>query len=248
MNRTYALGAALLVVTLLASCNLVGPRALKHGGLRYNYAVQFTTDQQRLLNIVRLRYRENPSFLEVSSVSTSYAFTNSLSVGLNITDSAKKGSYRLRVIEPALKSGYDEKPTITYQPLRGKKFVSQLLTPIPPQSILLLYYSGWSIERLFRCAVYRLNDVLNAPTASGPTPEEAPEYAKFLELTRLLHSLQKRQKIFLTSAKENGQQVVVLQVDRTATTDPEVVLMRKLLSLRPGSTRFPLLTDIRFRC
>ena len=37
---------------------------------QYNHAIARTLDEQFLLNLVRLKYRDNPFFLEVSSVTT----------------------------------------------------------------------------------------------------------------------------------------------------------------------------------
>jgi hypothetical protein len=34
-----------------------------------------------------------------------------------------------------------------------------------------------------------LNDVFNAPTASGPTPEGKPDYERFADLAERLHRL-----------------------------------------------------------
>ena len=49
----------------IAGCSF-GPRALENTRLRYNEAVKTTTEEQLLLNIVRLRYTDNPSSLAVS--------------------------------------------------------------------------------------------------------------------------------------------------------------------------------------
>ena len=48
----------LLALGGVASGCALGPRAMESGRLRYNEAVKKTTEQQLLLNIVRLRYGE----------------------------------------------------------------------------------------------------------------------------------------------------------------------------------------------
>ena len=65
-----------------------------------------------------------------------------------------------------------------------------MLTPIPLDSLMLFSQSGWSTERLLLVAVQRVNDVFNAPTASGPTPERAPDYEAFADFAARLHRLQ----------------------------------------------------------
>ena len=55
---------------LAAGCAL-GPRSVEQSRLRYNEAVKTTAEQQLLLNIVRLRYTDNPSSLAGTAIATS---------------------------------------------------------------------------------------------------------------------------------------------------------------------------------
>lgn len=56
-----------ILVLILAAPGCVGPRSLELTRLRYDQAVSETTEQQWLRNIVRLRYGDLPSFLDVSA-------------------------------------------------------------------------------------------------------------------------------------------------------------------------------------
>ena len=71
MARTTALVAAVV----LAGCKSVGPRTIQGARFNYNEAIAHSWNQQLLLNLVRLRYRDTPFFLEVNSVSTQYSIT-----------------------------------------------------------------------------------------------------------------------------------------------------------------------------
>jgi hypothetical protein len=53
-------GLVLLLSVCVAGCT-IGPRALETHRLPYNEAVKKTTEEQLLLNIVRLRYTDTPS-------------------------------------------------------------------------------------------------------------------------------------------------------------------------------------------
>jgi hypothetical protein len=55
------LGCSLLLAT---SCASLGSRAIKGERINFNAALQQTADEQLLLNLVRLRYRDTPAFLE----------------------------------------------------------------------------------------------------------------------------------------------------------------------------------------
>ena len=105
--------------------------------------------------------RDTPFFLEISSVSSSYNF--GASIGAN--GDAATDPYFARV-NPGL--SFTERPSISYAPLQGEKFVKQLLSPLSLETLVLMYHSGWSVERVFNCCVQRLNGVRNAFSASGP--------------------------------------------------------------------------------
>ncbi len=48
---------------LTSGCGLVGPASLKEGRKRYNQVVAFTNSEQMLMNLVKLKYRDKPTFL-----------------------------------------------------------------------------------------------------------------------------------------------------------------------------------------
>jgi len=68
----------LVVYCLLVSfagCATAGPRAIRQGRFNYNQAISNTRSEQMLANLVRLRYRDPPFFLDVASVSTQYVLS-----------------------------------------------------------------------------------------------------------------------------------------------------------------------------
>ena len=75
---------------------------------------------------------------------------------------------------------------MTYTPLHGGEFVRQVMSPIDLSTLLLLYHSGWAVDRILRICVQEFNDVPNASGASGPTPDQAPIYEDFLTAMRQL--------------------------------------------------------------
>jgi len=169
---------------LAAGCASKGPARLRQDRAGYNHAIVHTANEQMLLNLVRLRYRDTPMFLQVSNISTQYGFAagaeaSALSISGG-SDSVGVGA----------SAGYEERPTVSYAPLQGEEFVRQVLAPIPLEAFSLLVGSGWSIERVLRACVQRVNDIPNAPSASGPTPEYAPRFERFLEISAALRRLQ----------------------------------------------------------
>ena len=85
----------------------------------YNQAISQSASEQMLLNLVRLRYRDVPTFLAVSAVLTQYTYTSAVGVS---------GRSGIELAEPSWSVGgsanlrYIEWPTITYSPLNGREF------------------------------------------------------------------------------------------------------------------------------
>lgn len=185
---------------MLTGCASIGPKAIKQAQYPYNEAIVQSWSEQLLLNLVRLRYRDNPYFLDVAGLNTSYA----LNCGLGIDDEIypKTSIKNFFQIQPKL--NYEEKPTITYQPLRGESFVKQLLSPIPPQYILLLTHSGWKLERVFNICVQKINEIDNATSAAGPTPDCPPNFQRFDQLTAVMGCLQQAGLISLGPDPRNA--------------------------------------------
>jgi hypothetical protein len=135
---------------------------------------------------------------------------------------------------------YEDKPTITYQPLQGEKFVKNLLEQISLDVLLLLNNSGWSVERIFRLCVQDINGIRNAPGASGPTPDYAPEYKDFLTVAKLMRTLQKRNLTNVEYEFIDGKSTLVFSLAKEALELPETRKLVEMLRLTPNKTDYPI--------
>jgi hypothetical protein len=231
MKRLIEVISLIAALISLAACNHVGPRGLKSGRVLYNEAVATTSNEQLLLNLVRLRYRDNPSFLDVTSISTQYSVSASAGLGGSGHEGEGLTSY-----SGSLGLSYSEKPTITFSPLKGEEFVTEVMSPIQPETAALLLHSGWRVDRVARCLIQGLNDVLNAPSASSPTPSEAPEYKEFKKVAEHLRKLQKRRQIEV--AVGDGDGALHLRVGDEAKDSDEMKQICKLLGVESGKSTY----------
>ena len=225
MRRSATLAAA-LAAALAAGCHRAGPRAITAGRDNFNVAIQQTNNEQLLLNLVRLRYRDTPLFLEIASVTSNYVFE----VGGRAEGGLATGPARSVGLSSSLT--YAERPTVAYVPLQGQRFATQLLTPIDPHVILLMYHSGWAIDRIFKICVQRLGPLTNAARASGPTPERPPDHAAYFELTRHLRALWEAGHLDLGLLAVDRGDALVLRIDEAALARPEPARIAELLGLR----------------
>lgn len=226
-----ALGLGLMV----SGCSHLGPNSMRSGRVLYNRAIAETANEQLLLNIVRLQYRDVPVFLEVTSVSTSLSFTGTFGPEVALFEGPGNDG-----VDGSIGSlSYEEQPTITYLPLQGENFVRQLLTPISADQIQLLYYSGWSIDRILRVCVQRMGAYANAPSASGPTPARAPEFEAFREVTEIFRELQIEGALSvgrtaLPTASDDddasGRSALVIEIDRSRVSEVQNEALRARLA------------------
>lgn len=180
--RARSLFAVAAFAGALPGCH-IGPRTLPVSSAHYSDAVRVAQSEQTLVNLVRLRYRDHPVFMEVSSISTQFELGASASISGDLVESGPD----------ALGIGagvdYAERPTITFGIMGGDSFERDMLEPVSVNTIALLAESGWRADRVFRLTVESLNGLRHASTASGPTPAAAPVYEDFLEAVSLLQSL-----------------------------------------------------------
>lgn len=233
---------------LLAGCaGRLGPAAVHLTRTHYNMAAQQTSAEELLLNLVRLRYRDTPYFLQIASLSTNMRARAGIGGGGEFpTMGAKVGSISGSV-------SLEESPTVTYTPLVGDRFVSQLLEPIEPEILLLLSHAGWSMDRFLRLFVQEMGGQPNAPTASGPTPETAPVFEQFGHASELIRRLQSRRQVMLIRGRLSGHEDstpvgsrdgVLLRFTREALETDDYRELQDLLGLEPGREIFELVSGV----
>lgn len=215
-----------LVMVVTTGCAFTGPAAIRQTRAAYNAALQRTEDEQLLLNLVRLRYRDRPLFLQTTALNTQWSFSSRANAGVEF------GPQTNEVMGVAAEFEAQERPTVSYRPLQGEDFVKQLLTPISLGTLVLLSEAGWSSERIFRCCVERLGALPNAPRADGPTPAEAPRFRDFVRAVRLLRSLEISDAI--AGARAEGDEGLLLRVAAAARGREEYKEMTRLLGLDPA--------------
>jgi hypothetical protein len=225
----------LIVAVGSSGCQSIGPSVIKHSHFRYNDAVISSIDRQLLANIVRLKYRDNPMFLDVSSITESRNF--GLEGGLSKSKWFPHGPVRSDELDPSFVFKDSQSPTISYRPLRGTEFIKHMMTPIPLSVTLGMSSSGWKLQRVFNTCVEKINDVENAPSASGPMPHDKPNYEKFYEMTDVLKRLEEAGLVVIGIDPDNSKNLV-LRLKPSAARNGDVIEFKRLLGLDNGKNEF----------
>jgi hypothetical protein len=227
-----ALGIAFVFALAFGGCaSQTGPGRIPPARIAYNHAVASSADEQLLLNLVRLRYRDTPLFLDVGSITTQFSLGVAADASLGI---AGNGGTAWSA-GTGVGVDFSESPTVTYSPLQGEAFVTRLLSPITPATLVLLSQSGWSIERLLLCCVQRVNDLGNAVAAAGPTPDYLPQYEPLHRLADRLRQLQVA-GVLRVEPDAKGELVVELPLELPPSLRPAGAEVRELLGLAPDVT------------
>ncbi len=174
----------MIAVMMLTGCGTLGPSMVQRVQRPYNEALAYSWKEQLLLNLVRLRYRDDPYFIEVTSINSTYALNMGAKAEVVWPHAHRQQN------KAFAEFGYSESPVITYQPLQGAQYVKRLLGQIPMKMVFDLVNSGWSVERVLKICVQEINGIPNAIDAAGPTPDFLPPYEQFHLLASNLRKLQ----------------------------------------------------------
>ncbi len=237
MNRS---SAVLLSLAMLVApgCKHLGPKAVAVDRFDYSTAIAESWKQQTLLNIVKLRYMDLPVFMDVASVVSGYSMQTGVSVnGTLSSERAMQGNFG-SIGGQAI---YTDRPTITYVPATGDKFLRGLITPIDPKNIFFLLQSGYAADFILGMTVESLNGVRNRSTAGGAVREADPEFLRALALLREVQTAGAFGMRVEEDKVKGSTGVVFFQRDDVSPEIAEkVVEIRGLLKLSPSPQRFVL--------
>jgi hypothetical protein len=237
--NSYMKGLLALTVLLLTGCMSMGPRSIQTTRADYNMAIQQTNEQELLLNLVRLKYRDSIYFLNVEKVAASLEFNREMGASATVPE---KGLNTYTI--GAAKVGLVEKPTIFYSPLDGERFTRQMMSVLHPEVLVLLGNSGWSLERLMALMFQEMNGLKNAPSATGPTPSYEPVYKDFRQALKSLRSLQVRKLVDVGHISESGKPLLELRFLPQAADDPDTLEFKRLLGLARESNNFKVVIGL----
>ena len=236
------LARARLVLFLSAAVSTLGctwgPRALTKSRTKYNQAVQVTANEQLLLNLVRLRYRDAPEFLTVEGITTQYRYDTTARLDADLIASGRDILGLTGELERR------ERPTISYSPPQDQLFHSRLMTPIDIDTLVQFCRSGWDWNRVLRLVCQNINGVDNATFAGGPTPESKPEFEEFLYLCELLQTLRNQRAIEMAYDVKTEELSTEVAAD-TLKAEDLVTAAEQGLSFRKQGSQTVILTEER---
>lgn len=191
-----------LLFLLFGSCTRsVGTYQLPINRFSYNEALQNSTLQQTLLNIVRLRYGEPPYFLSVNSIVSQYELTKRGGV-FSSSPMEADGVYGSADLS------FSDRPTVTFTPLQGTAFVNRFMSPINISVVYMLLRSGWGVSHVVTPLIEYLGDYDAASIASRVVSSRTPVYKMVYDFTNVLRKVQHMGALKFRAVKDGDKKKI----------------------------------------
>ncbi|THD65690.1 hypothetical protein E7Z59_13945 [Robertkochia marina] len=227
-TRTLCVLAILLIIE---GCGTVGPKKLPGDQFDFNSAINEASSEQLLLNMVRLRYSEQPTFLKVSSIVNQYTRSGTTNI-LGGTNDAILGTN----IAGGGAVSWSNTPTISYLPISGQEFSRNLLTPLPPGALLGMIQSGWPIELVMKTTIWSVNGIFDEVARPSGRRFADPELYELFELWQYLID---QGMIGLKRGTENTDTIeLFFQENNTDLYNEKIIRFKDLLNLDDDSTSY----------
>ena len=234
-----------LVGTVLAlfpaaftGCRSIGPATVARDRFDYSDAITESWKRQTLLNIVKLRYLDPPIFVDVGQIVAGYSIETSVNAGGTLSsEAAVQGNY----FTAGGAAKFTDRPTITYTPLTGNKFVKGLMTPIPPDALFFTIQSGWPADAMLMAALGSVNGLRNSESTAGGV---SPPDEDFLKAVQLLRRIQLSGGVGLRVLQDTNKTQSSIITFRSKGITPEtlndITELRQLLHLDPDALELKL--------
>jgi hypothetical protein len=213
-------------VLVCCGCKSIGPGTVPRDRFEYSSAIAESWKRQALLNIIKLRYLEPPTFVDVGQIVSGYSLETAVSLGGNLSS---LGAVQGNSVVAGGSARLTDRPTITYTPLTGTRFVRALMTPLPPDAVLYTIQSGWPANAVLFASVAVMNGLKNQEASiAGMTPPD-PKFMRALELFR---QIQATGAVGLRVRQDaQKQQAIVLTIRSKDVSDDTLTAARELRGL-----------------
>ena len=237
------LTAVSLCLSLLAGagCRSIGPRTIPRDRYDYSYSISESWKRQTLLNIVKLRYFDPPVFVDVGQIVAGYSLETSGNLGGQLSSA---GAIQGNSLALGVAARLTDRPTVTYTPLTGDKFVKALMTPLLPEAIFSTIESGWPADAILFTTISRLNGLRNQEASIGGLSDAEP---RFLRALQLMGRIQDAGGVSLRAQQDAQKRettlVAITSKNMSEQTVAEVRELRQLLGLSPDANEFKLVSS-----
>jgi hypothetical protein len=221
----------------LAGCASIGPATVPRDRVDYAGALAVSWKEQTLLNIVKLRYFDTPMYVDVASVVASHELLTELTTTSRVVPHPMSSAASYYNVEG--RGRYTDRPTVSYVPLAGERFINGLLRPLPPQTVFALMEAGHPADFILQMSVRAINDVSNISRSPPRAHAGSPQFA---QLVAALRRIQRAGVIGMRTEKRDGHHVTLISFRSIAggAAEDDVRLVKRVLRLNPQKQEYIL--------
>lgn len=178
--RRLTLLLILMVLTSGGCYRGLGPRNLAGDRTAYIEALGDSWREQILFNIVKLRYHDSLTFLDVSQITQAYTLDASITAGYDVgwgeatknrsASFAADGSpstttqraltlFPSNALSASVSGAYRTLPTITFAPYSGEVIKEFIFTPLKPVDLFRALIAGWQVDFIVPYCFLSINNV-----------------------------------------------------------------------------------------
>jgi hypothetical protein len=218
----------LILGLLAAGCRSLGPTTVPRDRFEFANSISDSWMKQNLFNIVKIRYLSPPIFVDVASVVSGYSVETGVTGGVNIGFSAGGADFA----NGAVSGKYTDRPTITYTPLTGNRFIRGLITPVEPEALFFTIQAGWAADAMLSIGLASINGLKNSTISmNGLSPPDDD----FTRVTALFRSLQLSGAFGMRVMQDPTKRTTTILTFHTANASKEALdqaaELRRLLKL-----------------
>jgi hypothetical protein len=195
----------LLTILTTSACSLLPPQRIQVDRANYLEAVSSSWKEQLLNNLVRLRYGDTLTSLDMTSITTGYELDAGLTAGFTKGWQAGLAADFGSKVPLGVSAAYAYRPTISYSPLRGDALANAMIEPLNPVKILKSLQTGWPADYILALSVKSINN------------RQSPYDRSFFDLARTLHKLQQAGVVRITVEEPEEPKVTVVPDEYTVT-------------------------------
>ena len=217
---------AFAIGCLLTGCAVVGPASIQSGRLAYNDAITETNNQQLLMNVIRNRYVERGNLLAIASITANISVKSSVGVQLGIGDF---DNYAGNLVPFGASTVYEENPTISYTPVEGANYSTQLLSPVPVRGLAQLVGTMADPSYVYTALVSNVNGIRN-PDFMFSTSGHDPRFDRFVSI---MTTITRAQRLHWFKDPQHADNLSIVIENYAPSYAAEVSELLDLLDLPP---------------
>jgi hypothetical protein len=217
----------LLTALATSGCSLLPPQRIPIDRANYLDAVSTSWKEQLLSNLVRLRYGDTVTSLEMTSITTAYELDTNINAGSTafwrITGLPSAAAHATTSVGGS--ATFMNKPTINYAPVRGDALASTMIEPLNPLRVLKSLQVGWPADYILPLTVRSINALRN------------PFDDCFFDLVKAFRLLQKEGVIRITVEEPVEPKVTKVPDNYTVTLKDKRGVTEKKRSVKESESK-----------